>query len=367
MNQNRIEFANTLRGLAAIFVVISHYFGVFWYNPAAVAALIKSSPLEFVGVPLYVEWLQIHPYFNWGAFGVAVFFIISGFVIPASLGKLSGNVFLGNRVVRIMPTYVVGFTICLLAIAYNINTAGGTWPFSTSHVLVHFLPGLRDVLGTTNIDGIIWTLEIEVKFYLVCALIAPLFKRRSLWIFAAPAILAVLVAIASSIWKPGFDLVAGRLLFSAQYIVFMFAGVAFYYAHVGAIAERIGLLLAAALIAVFVLLWRINSVGIPIFLAWNYVLAFALFWFAFAFPKFFRANPITNFFADISYPLYVVHGVAGYTLLAALREAGMRASVSLLITTASALAVSYVVHILVEKPSQVLSKRRSPVGLSPAK
>ncbi len=43
----------------------------------------------------------------------------------------------------------------------------------------------------------------------------------------------------------------------------------------------------------------------------NYGAALITFVFAYAYPRFFRANPVFNFLADISYPLYVVHGVAG--------------------------------------------------------
>lgn len=74
--RNRVEFANGLRGIAALCVVVSHYLGVYWFNREAVADLIKAPVLsaELVPTPTYLEPLQIHPLFNWGAFGVALFF-----------------------------------------------------------------------------------------------------------------------------------------------------------------------------------------------------------------------------------------------------------------------------------------------------
>lgn len=213
MSKGRIEFANTLRGFAALSVLISHYFGVYWYAPAAVEALIKRPMPTEISVPVYVEFLQFHRFFNWGSFGVALFFVISGFVIPISLGKLRAIPFLRNRVVRIFPTYAVGLIICLIAIGFNLASSGASWPFPLSHVVVHFIPGIRDLLGTTNIDGIIWTLEIEVKFYIVCACLAPLFMRRSAWVFAAPTVLSMVVLLCSQIWQLGFDHVGGGCFF----------------------------------------------------------------------------------------------------------------------------------------------------------
>ena len=86
---SRIDFANTLRGFAALAVVISHYYGVFWSSRAAVEAITNAPalPLETHAIPGYISWLHIFPIFNWGAYGVALFFIISGFVIPFSLQK----------------------------------------------------------------------------------------------------------------------------------------------------------------------------------------------------------------------------------------------------------------------------------------
>jgi peptidoglycan/LPS O-acetylase OafA/YrhL len=347
----RVDFANTLRGLAAVSVLISHYCGVFWYSPDVVAGLIKSGPIQVDGVPFYVQWLQI-PNFNWGAFGVALFFLVSGFVISASLGKMTAGAFLKNRIFRILPTYAAGFLICLVAIRYNVEQNGGSWPFSTKTVLIHFIPGLRDIFGTTGIDGIVWTLEIEVKFYLVCALMAPLFATRSPWVFAAPVILATAVLLSAKYWMPGFDILLGRMMFSAQFIVFMFAGSAFYYGYSGALPERQATLLAALLVALFVFTWYVYPLGIPFFSSINYVVAFFMFWIAYTFPNMIPKNKVTDFFADISYPLYVVHGVAGYTLLAVLRDMGVSSSLALTITTGAAISIAYAIHIFVEVPTR---------------
>ena len=114
-HSSRVAYAQTLRGYAAICVLIAHYCGVFWGNPKAVGNLINA-PEAAVTMPAYLTWLHVVPQFNWGAFGVALFFLISGFVIPFSLSRQRAGAFLVGRFFRIVPLYVVGFTISLAAI-----------------------------------------------------------------------------------------------------------------------------------------------------------------------------------------------------------------------------------------------------------
>ncbi|CCM79562.1 acyltransferase family protein [Rhizobium mesoamericanum] len=364
-NQGRIQFADTLRALAAASVVLSHFYGVFWYKRDAVLDLVKvpGNP-EVSGVPFYIAWLHLPP-FNFGAFGVGLFFLISGFVIPMSLGRYDAARFLIGRFFRIVPTYVVGFAISLSVLYYNTASRGLDFPIPFRHVLVHFFPGIRDVLGTTNIDGIIWTLEIEMKFYLVCAIAAPFFRKRSPLVFLLPIAIGVIALFIEA--SPGltFATVAGRMSFTSQFLVFMFAGTAFYYAHTGALSERSGLLLATLLIFAFAILWKLFP-GAAFDQLWSYATAFALFWLAFNYQHAFAVNRVTKFLANISYPLYVVHAVVGYTLLLALTTHGFRSSVSLLLTTAVVIALAYLIHIWVEKPSQSLNTITLMGGALPA-
>ncbi len=64
--------------------------------------------------------------------------------------------------------------ICLGSWSYGSHP-----PFNIQEALIHAVPGIRDVIGSRNIDGIIWTLEIEVKFYVLCALSAGWLRRSS--------------------------------------------------------------------------------------------------------------------------------------------------------------------------------------------
>lgn len=199
--RQKIEYPDTLRGLAALCVVVAHYLGAFWYGRDIVGEMLRSPPLPAeISTPLYVQWVQISPIFNWGAYGVGVFFLISGFVIPLSLEKATTVGFLVNRVLRIYPVYIVGFSCTLLGIWVASRYFGSDEWYTPSEIAIHYVPGLRDLVWSKSIDGIVWTLEIELKFYLLCAIFLPFFKRRSLLALAIPvALFAVSASLLPSI------------------------------------------------------------------------------------------------------------------------------------------------------------------------
>ncbi|MGF6667407.1 acyltransferase family protein [Pseudomonas monsensis] len=365
MSSIKVEFANTLRGFAALSVIIAHYFGVFWVARPAVSGLINAPelPLTQYAVPSYISFVNTFPIFNFGAFGVALFFVISGFVIPFSFKKIGGLAFMANRVLRIFPTYIVGFSVTILAVYCSTQYFGGSWPYTSSEVLIHYVPGLRDLLWSRDIDGIIWTLEVELKFYLVCAIIAALIRRGSLLVFVAPTLIAIASVVLSGkldLWgatNAGLYVKAIAFVYPAKYLVFMFIGVAFHYMNAERISHAAGYLVVGTLFIVFSALWYSGPTASSFYLVWSYAAALLLFSFAYAFPAAFKANPVFDFFANISYPLYVIHGVAGYVALRILLELGVKAWVSLIVVTCCSFLLAWIIHKVIEAPSQKAGKK----------
>ena len=360
----RIDFANTLRGFAAVAVIISHYYGVFWLNRAAVEALTLSPalPLETYAIPKYISWLHTFSLLNWGAYGVAIFFLISGFVIPFSLQKMSFTGFCLNRILRIVPTYVVGFGITLLALWIGTQYFGKDWPYSFREIAAHSFPGIRDILWTRNIDGIIWTLEIEMKFYLVCALFIVWFRSQSLKVFLIPVALFLMTLYMNHKlpdWQANHVRtyqVAMTLVNVAQYIIFMFVGVMFHYLYRGRIEPTKAYAAIGGLFVLFLLHWWMGPYTANLGVSWNYGFALLTFMFAYAFQGLFKSNRVFDFLADISYPLYVIHGVGGYIALRILLDKGFKAWLALIIVTVGSITLSWLLHKAVEKPSQKLGK-----------
>lgn len=361
----RVEFANTLRGFAAISVMISHYLAFFGPGREQMALIIcmPPLPLENHPVPLGSQWLLSCPFFSPAPFGVALFFIISGFVIPFSLQKLSGWGFAVNRLFRILPTYIVGFSITVAALYFGTKYFSVAWPYSLKEVLIHYIPGIRDLLWSRHIDFIVWTLEIEVKFYFICAVFSVWLRRCSLKAFGVPVTLFVMALFLNPmipIWEhANVSLYRLALIYvtSSQYLIFMFIGVAFHYLHREKIKWMNASILIAGMYALFCISGWMGPYAWGQGIAGSYVIALLAFGFGYAFKKRFTTNRVFEFLAAISYPLYIIHAVPGYIALRILSQRGVSPWIAMLLVFPCCLFCVWLLHALVERPSQVFSKK----------
>lgn len=156
---SRFAFLDALRGLAAISIVGFH---LYRYEPS------PENSQWFI--PFFIEqWL-----FN-GWIGVQFLLVISGFVIAYSFrdGRVTvGSVanFLVRRVVRLSPPYLV--TLLLILLLHGIAVLLGWFPSpldeppSWGRVASHLIYA-QDLLGYPNLSAGLWTVCIEVQFYLL--------------------------------------------------------------------------------------------------------------------------------------------------------------------------------------------------------
>jgi len=150
------------------------------------------------------------------------------------------------------------------------------------------------------------------------------------------------------------------LIVAAPYLPFMFLGTCFYnlqHRHWTAVrAVAVGSLLAMASTVNFLQLHPVS--GFPqLFFFANGLLALLIFAAAYRFQDRIPYSRVLNWLAEISYPLYVVHGFAGYVLLTVLTEAGCPPYPAIAIAVATFLLVAYLLHLGVEKPSMWMAKR----------
>ncbi len=166
--ENFIPALDGLRFLAIFAVVLYHLAGyVATKSPATSLAAAKTS--------------LVYAVLDKGNCGVQLFFIISGFILAlpfvehflAAKKPVCLRKYYRRRVTRLVPPYV-----CNLLIAYAIQistghgTASGLWPsFLASVFYVHNLA----IGGMSLINGVAWSLEIEVQFYVLAPLLAVLF------------------------------------------------------------------------------------------------------------------------------------------------------------------------------------------------
>jgi peptidoglycan/LPS O-acetylase OafA/YrhL len=169
MQRDRIKTLDGFRCLAILGVIFYHYFVLF------------AKPFSQDYYPYHNTYSNI-PLFQYGYLGVHFFFMISGFVIYMTLDK-SKNIkeFAIKRFIRLWPTLLIISIINLIVLFFS--------PFK------ELIPTFKDLLPTLTItepriwwrlfdvdvkfvDGVEWTLVVEVYFYIVSSVIFFINKEK---------------------------------------------------------------------------------------------------------------------------------------------------------------------------------------------
>ncbi len=148
--KTRLQSIDSLRGLAALLVICLHVAEYFILLPE-----IKSHGTALADAIIY---------YDLGRVGITVFFLISGYVICASLygEKWSGlKRFVVRRFFRLFPLFWFSIALVWWSHYYMMDL-----PFSASLVLANstMIPA---VLGQPFMMGLYWTLETELLFYVL--------------------------------------------------------------------------------------------------------------------------------------------------------------------------------------------------------
>lgn len=125
---------------------------------------------------------------NLGRFGVVLFFLISGFVIPPSIRSLPG--FAVNRAFRLLPALWLS-----VACAAAILVADGE-SFTATDVGANMIMLARP-LGRTELFGVYWTLSVELGFYVLCGGLFALRQLRNWRLVGGLAMLSAIFGIAT--------------------------------------------------------------------------------------------------------------------------------------------------------------------------
>lgn len=361
----RLAFAHRLRAIACLAVIGGHFLGVFGAFPQLVADLVRRP----AAVDMSLAPSIVNRFVDWAQFGVGLFFLISGFVIPFSLARLSAPGFLVARLMRLHPLYVAGLTLTIACIAINAALSDTPALLDMRRVLISYSIVLRWPSWTPSIDGVVWTLEIEYAFYAICACAAGTIRRGRLAVLAiGPLAAAAAIVVAAT---GASDLTMPLRLYAllhwstamAQFVTFMLIGTVFHLHHRGAVGAGMAALLQAGLFACFAIASRAGLSQLTII---GHLTAYALAWLTFTAAYALRAHdaawprwldrPLT-YVADVSYPLYVVHGVIGYSVMMAALDARLPPALAPLLGFAVVLALAALLHRLVEEPCRSIGRR----------
>lgn len=151
MTSNRVNEIDLLRFLSALAVVFFHYA---FRGYAADGMSLMPYPM-------------VAPAAKYGYLGVALFFMISGFVILMTAAEGSLRNFIISRIARLYPAFWV---CCTLTFAVTVALGAPRFTASLHQYLVN-MTMLSGFLGVPEIDGSYWSLFVEIKFYALVAVI----------------------------------------------------------------------------------------------------------------------------------------------------------------------------------------------------
>jgi peptidoglycan/LPS O-acetylase OafA/YrhL len=106
------------------------------------------------------------PVAMYGRLGVKIFFMISGFVILITAASGSMERFFISRIVRLHPCFWVYCTLTFL----GTLLAGGYHHPAPFRVYLLNMTMLSGFFGVPSIDGVYWSLFVELQFYFLVLL-----------------------------------------------------------------------------------------------------------------------------------------------------------------------------------------------------
>jgi len=198
----RLSELDALRGIAALTVALGHFFGAFYVIPDAPLLAQMANPV-----------LLLAGYLGHNA--VVLFFLLSGFVLP--LPKLNHRpqsyaVYLTRRIFRIYLPYVAALALAALgdlwlrgAIPLS-DFAREDWGDPWSQPLTWRMIGQHlafiGFYDFTQINGVIWSLIVEMRISILFPLLCLLVLRLRPGIALAMAVLGSAAAVQLSIYFP---------------------------------------------------------------------------------------------------------------------------------------------------------------------
>ncbi len=302
---NNIQF---LRFIAAALVVVAH---------GAIAPF--GLPTEF---------------YNTGRFGVDVFFVISGFIIPyilfggshteISKVKLSGWAFFIRRLARIWPMYFI-VTLLVLVCVYIV---GSGWFKPNPDLAFAYSSAKLDmkllfesltfthsfVAPTLNVG---WTLQFEFMFYTIIAVLLIVgVKRLESFIISTAAIMLISYFILNSAAKPYLDWIAPvKLIGSSMMFEFLFGLVLYRIHSAGVHLARIPSIIILVISIPLLLVIQLNNLipglnGQTFYrpVVWG-CLAFLMVWAALSLEGIYSPPKFFVLLGDASYSLYLIHWI----------------------------------------------------------
>ncbi|MBD3637488.1 MAG: acyltransferase [Crocinitomicaceae bacterium] len=315
-NRRHLNHVETLRAIAALSVSVYHFSVYFTWN--------ETTTNNFV----------------YGAQGVEIFYLISGFIIPYSLYHSSYKIrhylkYMSKRLVRLMPPYIVAIILINMMGIFLCKVFWGCdHQFDWPQIFVNIF-FLADAFPNIDwINPIFATLEVELHFYIVIGLLFPLFALKR-WVFP----LACFTLLTLGILTFKYD----TLFYNSPYFI---CGMSLFF--IKEKGWKIEYITAALLAAVSLFIFYFPEDLVAAIIGFSALLFL---------PDNFK---FLRFTGKISYSYYLIHGLAGGTILFfnAPKEFGVNNPILMMILAmAISWAAAFILYWFIERPSIRISKK----------
>lgn len=316
----RFSELDAMRGIAAVMVVLYHYST--WH--------IQSKGYSST-VPLFA--------FEAGRYGVHLFFMISGFVIFLTLNRVQHVMdFVISRFARLYPAYWVAVPLIFICSSY-FSLPGREVSIYSFLFNFTMLQGWFDI---RHVDGVFWTLSVELVFYVIMASLYYFKKLSNINLFS----LVFLPVALLSYYLEGEQVITinkyVKLFMLLEYGSLFIMGIMFY----KILNEKGYAPYFIVFIAYFVDVFIHQESAILISI---YFVIFFLF--VMGALSILRAKVLV-FLGAISYSLYLVHQNIGYLVIHGLEKYELASPISvLLIPLLVSISLAILITVYIEKPA----------------
>ena len=322
-----------LRGVAALGVVLYHYSGLLLptLNPNYLTAFLA-----------------------YGEYGVQIFFVISGFIIPYSMAKSNYIISdfwknLYRRYIRLAPPAYVAMLFSILIyfsaiILLKRPIDGISWPGTSWVAILGNLTFSAPLINSSWYNPVFWTLAIEFQFYILIGLLLPLILNKNYWTTLIICLMIMLIGHNRPQYIDWFGWFFGHASF-------FFLGIIIFLKKENMLKIIPFILITTAVI---IICYYQNST--PKFL-------FGMFAFSIILFKINISFKLATYLGSISYSLYIIHWPFGILIesimkrIIPLHEYAFGKIVMLVFYTISSILFAHIFNKLIEKRFLMMSKK----------
>lgn len=317
-----------IRGLSAIFIMLYHY--TTRYN---------DNPITYGGK---TDWIIDIP---WGCASVTTFFILSGFLASKYiLNDESGDgwKFLEHRIIRLFPT----LTICML-LTFIITNLFFKHAAGNLKDLLFSLTLNPQLFGAKYIDGAYWTLRVEFMFYIFISFLMCLHVRYKRLCICSLCLLAILLHPMNCLC--GYNVVVKGLIYivNPSWVSSFMTGISIFFLTRNYKDYFFQVILLLSFISEF--LWQDTYHNIFFIATCLFVIITIRYDVDILYKM--RLSKLLMWYGKISYPLYLIHQLIGFTIIYYLQIYGYSSTWFIAVPIAVSSFLGWLIHVYVELPS----------------